>query len=288
MKRILSYLASAPLLAVASIASAGNPSDYLIVKDLPFIGTSADFGSYLNGLFQLGIGIAVTLAVVMLVVNGIQYMFSDIPGVKVASKNNLGNIVWGLLLAFSAWLILYTINPNLVKFDLIRSLDEAADQAINNAPAPNASTTPTEDGAPWPSDAMERGILGGGANPPVIGINKRNCTFVGEENCTSVHGLSMQTIQGLLNLKARCVAVQPNCVITITGGTEHWAHQTHSNNATVDLSATAGLSAYLGGVGNTCGVTRTKDGGRFVWEDNSCSWAGGAGFAPHWHVPYIY
>lgn len=284
MKRILSYLASASLLAVASIASAGNPSDYLIVKDLPFIGTSADFGSYLNGLFQLGIGIAVTLAVVMLVVNGIQYMFSDIPGVKVASKNNLGNIVWGLLLAFSAWLILYTINPNLVKFDLVRSLDEAADQAINNAPAPNASTTPTEDGAPWPSDAMERGIL------RVAGISTRpaNCTTVGQTGCTSVYGLTMPTIEGLINLKARCVAVQPNCVIIITSGTEHWLHSNHNNNATVDLSADPGLSAYLGGVGNACGVTRTKDGGRFVWEDNSCPWADNPRFAPHWHVPYIY
>lgn len=263
--------------------------DYLIVKDLPLIGDPAyaGLGGYLKAIFQLGIGIAVTLAIVMLVVNGIQYMFSDIPGVKVSAKNNLGGIIFGLILAFSSWLILYTINPNLVEFDLIASLRDAAGTVASSTPPTGTSTTPTEDGAPWPSDAMERGILGGGATPPVIGVNKANCTTVGQRDCTSVYGLTMPTIEALANLKARCVAAQPGCVIKITGGTEHWAHETHNNNRTVDLSVLdPRLSTYIGGEGNTCGAVRVKDGVRFVWEDNSCSWAGNSGFAPHWHVAF--
>lgn len=123
--RYLSYLIPGALLCVASSVLAADKS-YLIVGDLPFIKNTTDLGSYLSGIFQIGIGIAVTLAVVMLVLNGIQYMFSDIPGIKVAAKNNLGNIIWGLLLAFSSWLILYTINPHLVKFDFITTINEAA------------------------------------------------------------------------------------------------------------------------------------------------------------------
>ncbi|MEN9405278.1 MAG: hypothetical protein RLY47_237 [Candidatus Parcubacteria bacterium] len=274
MKKTFSYLASASILTVASIASAA-PSDYLIVKDLPFIGQSADFGSYLNGLFQLGIGIAVTLAVVMLVINGIQYMFSDIPGVKIASKNNLGNIVWGLILAFSAWLILYTINPNLVKFDLVRSLDQAADAAISGAPPP---PTPTDDGEAWPSDASEReALLAAG-----IGINNANCTTIGQRGCTSVHGLTQGAIEGLINLKSRCVAAQPSCRIIVTAGTEYWLHNTHRDNRTVDLRQQSGINAYIGGAGGTCFQGKVKDGLTFHWEDAQC----GPGVAPHWHVSF--
>lgn len=274
MKKTLSYLASCSLLAVASVASAAT-SDYLIVKDLPFIGQSSDFGSYLNGLFKLGIGIAVTLAVVMLVINGIQYMFSDIPGVKISSKNNLGNIVWGLILAFSAWLILYTINPNLVKFDLVRSLDQAADQAISGAPPP---PTPTENGQPWPSDESERAALLAAG----IGINKANCATIGQENCTSVHGLTQSTIEGLINLKTRCEAAQPGCRIIVTAGTEYWLHRTHNDNRTVDLNQNPRLNTYIGGAGGTCFQGKTKDGLTFHWEDAQC----GPGIYPHWHVTF--
>lgn len=284
MKKLF-YLFSTLLAATFCITTTAVAAtkDYLLVKDLPLISDPAyaGLGGYLKAIFQLGIGIAVTLAIVMLVVNGIQYMFSDIPGIKVAAKNNLGSIIFGLILAFSSWLILYTINPNLVEFDFIASLREAASGAASSNP-PTGTTPPTENGAPWPSDTTERGILRVGG----IGINKANCTTIGQQNCTSVHGLTMPTVEALLNLKSRCVRAQSNCVITITGGTEHWLHSTHSNNRTVDLSANSGLSAYVGGQGSTCGDQRTKDGVTFVWEDSSCSWAGGSGFAPHWHVPF--
>ncbi len=143
--RHLSYLISAAILCVGSSAVAQKTSDYLIVNDLPFIKEPTDFAGYLSGLFQLGIGIAVTLAVVMLVVNGIQYMFSDIPGIKVDAKNKLGTIVWGLILAFSSWLILYTINPHLVKFDLIKTIDDAT-QGVQGPPKPPAGGDAVPDG----------------------------------------------------------------------------------------------------------------------------------------------
>ncbi len=267
--RHILHATSAIVLFVGSTALASAPTDYLIVKDLPFIGQTTDLSGYLSGLFQLGIGIAVTLAVVMLVINGIQYMFSDIPGIKVAAKNNLGNIVWGLILAFSSWLILYTINPNLIKFDLITSLQEAADQAARDIPPP----PPEDPGAAWPSDTSERSALQTAGIP----INNANCTSVGQTGCTSVHGLSQSAIEGLINLKARC-----NCSLTVTGGTEYWLHKTHGDNRTVDLRNSPSLTAYIGGAGGRCFEGKVKDGLTFHWEDNQC----GQGVFPHWHVSF--
>lgn len=266
----ISHLAVLGMMTLGSKALAATiPNDYLIVKDLPFIGQTTDLGGYLNGLFQLGIGIAVTLAIVMLVINGITYMFSDIPGVKVGAKNNLGNIVWGLLLAFSAWLILYTINPNLVKFDLIRSLDQAAGLAGQDVRPPQ---TPGDMG-PWPSDARERAALKA-AN---IGVNGANCTTIGQEGCTSVYNLSQRAIEGLINLKNRC-----NCAVTVTAGTEYWLHTAHGDKKTVDLRASPDLNTYIGGVGSTCFEDKTKDGIVFQWEAASCPNSTG----DHWHVSF--
>jgi hypothetical protein len=256
-------------------------TDYLIVKDLPLIGDPAyaGLGGYLKAIFQLGIGIAVTLAVVMLVINGIQYMFSDIPGVKLSAKNNLGGIIFGLILAFSSWLILYTINPNLVEFDLITSIRDAARTAAESTPS-TASTTPTNNGEPWPDDASEREALYAAG----IDINNSNCTTVGQRGCTSVYGLTQGTIEGLINLKTRCEEAQPSCRITVTAGTEYWLHATHRDNRTVDLrqNPTGGLNKYIGGQGGPCFKAWPKDGLIFHWEDAQC----GPDVYPHWHVSF--
>jgi len=58
------------------------------------------------------------LAVIMIIWGGIQYMSTDAISGKSEAKNTIQNAIWGLLLAISAWLILNTINPDLVKFNL--------------------------------------------------------------------------------------------------------------------------------------------------------------------------
>lgn len=74
--------------------------------------------TYIEGLFTLIIGIAGVLAVVKIIFGGIQYMSTDAFTGKEEAKTTIQNAIWGLLLAISAWLILFTINPNLVNLDL--------------------------------------------------------------------------------------------------------------------------------------------------------------------------
>lgn len=72
------------------------------------------FGNYLNIIIKLIIGIAAVLAMVMIVMGGIQYMTSDLISSKEAGKEQITHAVLGLLLALGAFIILNTINPKLL------------------------------------------------------------------------------------------------------------------------------------------------------------------------------
>ena len=73
---------------------------------------------YLPFLFDLLIGVSALLAIVMIVVGGITYMTSDVFSQKSHGKETITNALWGLLLVISAYMILYTVNPDLLKFRL--------------------------------------------------------------------------------------------------------------------------------------------------------------------------
>jgi hypothetical protein len=75
-------------------------------------------GHYLSLLFGTLIALAGGIAVLLIVVGGLQYILSEVPGVKSSGKERISNALVGLILALSAWLILNTINPDLINFKL--------------------------------------------------------------------------------------------------------------------------------------------------------------------------
>ena len=72
------------------------------------------FGKYLNIIIKLIIGFAAVLAMVMIVMGGIEYMTSDLVSSKEAGKETITHAILGLLIALGAFLILNTINPQLL------------------------------------------------------------------------------------------------------------------------------------------------------------------------------
>lgn len=109
-----------------------SPPDYILLSPLP--GTektcsittpgqcTTDLATYVKGLFALTIGVAAVLAVIMIVIGGVQYMSTDAISGKSEGKEKITQALYGLLLAISCWLILYVINPNLLNFDVMRSV----------------------------------------------------------------------------------------------------------------------------------------------------------------------
>ncbi len=71
-------------------------------------------GNYLNIIIKLFFGICGVLAVVMITMGGVQYMTSELVSSKEAGRESITHAVIGLLLALAAYLILNTINPDLL------------------------------------------------------------------------------------------------------------------------------------------------------------------------------
>jgi TRAP-type C4-dicarboxylate transport system permease small subunit len=96
-------------------------NEYTPLEPLPGIGpepgySSYNLSSYLQWVFAFAISIAGILAVLMIVIGGIQYITAyGNPNQIENAKNRIYQALLGLLLAISAWLILNTINPDLIK-----------------------------------------------------------------------------------------------------------------------------------------------------------------------------
>ncbi len=73
---------------------------------------------YLNTMFKLGIALASGLAVIMIIIGGIQYMSTDAVSGKSDGKDRITSAIYGLILALASYVILNTINPKLLNTKL--------------------------------------------------------------------------------------------------------------------------------------------------------------------------
>ena len=99
-------------------------------------------GNYLNIMIKLFFGICGVLAVIMIVMGGIEYMTSDLISSKEAGKESIRNAVLGLLLALGSYLILNTINPDLLNICL-NALPKA-EMTMTEAPPTSSDFNPNE------------------------------------------------------------------------------------------------------------------------------------------------
>lgn len=296
---IILATAFSPLLAFAQI-------NYTPLEPLPGItsngGTVSGLGTYLPAMFTLAIEIAAALAVIMITIGGIEYIGSESISSKGDGIKKIQNALVGLLLAIGAWVILSTINPNLVSFNLsITSFTPpppptggggggtpgagACTPNPSPYPSPNSpyySTYPC--GSSWPSDSNERSSLSN------IGVqfNHSNCALVGDLNCTSVFQISANAISGLQWLVTHCTG---GCSVMITGGTEFWVHTSHGpGTGMIDLhygQGTTPLDRFIMS-GTHTGTTNSCFSGMNSWTLNGIVYALEArpGYTTHWHVCY--
>lgn len=78
-----------------------------------------DLSTYLAGMMKLAVAVAGALAVLMLIIGGTQYVAAGItPDGKSNAKEHITNAAIGLALTLASYLILFSINPKLVDFNL--------------------------------------------------------------------------------------------------------------------------------------------------------------------------
>ncbi len=81
------------------------------------VGPDFNLGTYVNNLIKVIIGLAAAMAVFMIVFGGIEWMMSDSFISKGEGKKKILNAIKGLVLLLGSYLILITINPDLVTID---------------------------------------------------------------------------------------------------------------------------------------------------------------------------
>lgn len=90
----------------------------------------ANFSNYLKMVINLSLGFGVLLAVILLVVGGVQYVTVDTFTSKQAGKAGIQKALGGLLLLFISFLILHIINPKLIDGQALKIEDFSSDPVI--------------------------------------------------------------------------------------------------------------------------------------------------------------
>lgn len=124
------FLLMSPLVVAAQTQITINSSyctscnlGYTPLEPIPGVTTNStggaiSFPQLLANIFSIGITIGALLAVLMLTVGGIQYMVSEAVPNKMGGLRRAQNALWGILLISMSWLILHTVNPQLLTFTL--------------------------------------------------------------------------------------------------------------------------------------------------------------------------
>lgn len=234
--------------------------EYTVLAPLPGTGIAENctgndckttLEKYLPGMFKLAIGLAAAFAVLMIVIGGFQYISTDALQKKADGKKRIENSVYGLVLVIGAWLILNTINPALLELKL-----EISPVDIK-APAGGTPGGTLAAGGVRPSDILSEQSMIDNENQirsslRAVNItpNKGYCTAQ-SASCTNVYRLPNSMVSILGSLTTQCggggASGSSNCPLTLTGGTETYAHVGHGpGKSVVDLAPTGKLNSYLG------------------------------------------
>lgn len=79
-----------------------------------------NFPDYLQAIYRIGIGACFALGVIMFTWAGIEYIVSESMGSKSDAKQRITAALTGLAIALASYILLNTINPDLLKFNDIK------------------------------------------------------------------------------------------------------------------------------------------------------------------------
>lgn len=141
--RFVMYQAFVPLADTPASSKLGN------------LYASTDLSNFVNGLFKFAIAIGAIGAVIRLAYAGYLYMGqSDMWSHKGDAKEIIGDVTLGILLLLAIYLILYQINPGILKLDALKRIKPVPAQQQSqqmNSSAPSGTSVPglNENGSPF-------------------------------------------------------------------------------------------------------------------------------------------
>ncbi|MBP6929535.1 MAG: hypothetical protein KBB77_01210 [Candidatus Moranbacteria bacterium] len=137
-KQVFFFVFSFLVLSLSLATPVAQALDYQLLEKIPFTNNikGSDLPGYVSAIYKAALVIVTLSAVLMVSVGGFMYLTS---AGNTASMGTAKGIIYdsliGLVIALSAWLILYIINPDLVQI----SLKGLPTVTVTNAPAPSIS-----------------------------------------------------------------------------------------------------------------------------------------------------
>lgn len=198
--------------------------------------SAKDLGALVGRFYQIALGLAGAAALGVLIYGAILWTVSGAVTSKQDAMEWIWGAVWGLVLLLGAYLILYTINPDLVNLKGAKALFPAISLP---SPSSKENVTATPEFKPGVSfDVANSDVkldtsfvrtmfLGAG-----IGT-KSECLYGRTENCVSLLGLRGATYNEMINLRK-----DSETYFFITGGTEAGhalGEESHANGYKVDI-----------------------------------------------------
>jgi len=119
----VSVLLAVVLMAGTHIALAATETGFVPLAPIPGLNdtvkaTNEGIAIFLNNLYIFAIGIAVILAVAMIIWGGFEYALSEAITSKSAGKERIQQALFGLVLVLSPALVFTIINPSILKLDV--------------------------------------------------------------------------------------------------------------------------------------------------------------------------
>jgi hypothetical protein len=131
---------------VTGIGTTTPSSTYTLLAPIGGMTTApTNIGDYFNKIFLIAIGLCGALAVVMIIISGVQYMGDESIFGKTEAKAGIRNALLGLLIALAAYVLLNTINPDLLGKGGVNiqqvsaNIDEALVTESSGLPTPGTS-----------------------------------------------------------------------------------------------------------------------------------------------------
>ena len=225
-------------------SSVPSSLDYQLLENIPGQeNPESGLPGYIKAILNAALVLIVLSALFMISVGGFLYLTSAGNTSRASTaKGIIFDAILGLILALVSYLILYTINPDLVLLR-ISQLDTRTPEHLSGSGIP-ADQSPTGSAVPATGssgDVYTHGEAVAALNAKGINVTSTgNCSDPKNMKCTSLENIPKSTIDSVINLKT-----QSGCGFNVQGGTET-GHQTHGSGLpVVDLSEAACLDDFF-------------------------------------------
>lgn len=122
--------------------SAASSYSYTPMETIPGFGAPTDFPSYIVAVYKFGLWTIGISALLMITLGGYIYLTSAGNASQVGkAKGIITDAIIGLIMAITSWLLLYTINPDLVQIPALSSSSSSSSSSSQDSTGKTGDTT---------------------------------------------------------------------------------------------------------------------------------------------------